>query len=72
MLSETLKIKTENREEISTAQCLCYECDNNFWVAVIHENEPKYCPYCGIKFIGLDEWDSAKNQYKPLKKILGE
>lgn len=72
MLSETLKIKMQDGEEIPTAQCHCYECDNNFWVAVIHENEPKYCPYCGIKFIGLSEWDGTEEKYKPRREILGE
>ena len=44
MLTETLKARMASGEETPLAQCHCFECDNNFWVAVIHENEPKYCP----------------------------
>lgn len=28
----------------------CRLCRNDFYVPVIPENEPTYCPYCGGKF----------------------
>lgn len=66
MLTETMKMRLASGEEIPLATCHCETCDNNFFVAVIHENEPKYCPYCGIKFLAVTPNDG------PRREILGE
>jgi len=36
----------------------CYNCCNYFFIHEIGEegiNDPRYCPYCGVEFINLEE-----------------
>lgn len=51
MLSKSFDARVANSEQLPLSRCTCGECDNTFFVAVIEENEPRYCPYCGFKFL---------------------
>lgn len=36
----------------------CYNCCNYFFIHEIGDegiNDPRYCPYCGVEFINLEE-----------------
>ena len=71
MLTATINMKAASGEDIPLAQCLCNACDNNFWVAVCPENDPKYCAYCGTLFRVVEEVDENGDP-KPPREILGE
>ena len=64
MLSEQFRVRQESGEEIPVSTCHCFECDNNFFVMVIHENEPKYCPYCGIQFVRLTTSEGEQREIR--------
>ena len=36
--------------EVRLTGIICNECDNDFFVHDQPEHQPKFCPYCGIRF----------------------
>ena len=51
MLSSNTEGTDANGNKKDLAGCLCNVCDNTFFVACAPENEPRYCCYCGVKFM---------------------
>lgn len=51
MISQTHNHIAPDGAETPLSACNCNQCNNDFYVVTQPENEPRYCPFCGIKFL---------------------
>ena len=65
MLTSQFTAKMQSGEDIPLSWCDCHQCGNTFMVPHVPENEPRYCCYCGIKFMRCETADGDTRRYSP-------
>lgn len=49
------KYSDENREDRTVEGLKCHTCKNHFWVEDSSIELPKFCPWCGVEFDGVEK-----------------
>jgi len=56
--------RLQDGRELPIHACDCRHCKNEWFIAALSEEwMPNYCPYCGIKFVGL-KTDDEPAEYR--------
>jgi uncharacterized paraquat-inducible protein A len=65
MLSSQFQVQLTSGEVVPVSWCDCAQCGNMFMVPTVPENEPRYCCYCGIKFLRCTTAEGETKHYSP-------
>lgn len=57
-------------ERFTVSTCVCFSCDNDWWVRCGVEFRPSFCPYCGTRFLGYE--NSKGERFDNLNRPLPE
>ncbi len=52
-----LRVALRNGRETGVSLCRCGDCQNEWYVPNHNDFTPKFCPYCGLKFLTVTEKD---------------